>query len=115
MAGSEQVNEAFGLVLREARDQAGLSQAELARRAGVGRTSITNLEQGHQSVTLDLLFRLADAMNVTPAALLPLRATENDADHLADERIKTLASWDQRFVRSIVDAPTSPRGNERRR
>lgn len=48
-----------------------LTQNALARRAGLARTSITNIETGNQQPTLHALWRIADALGVSPCELLP--------------------------------------------
>jgi transcriptional regulator with XRE-family HTH domain len=61
----------FGELLRTHRRQAGLTQNQVAERVGLARTSITNIERGQQHVPLHQLFRLASAVGVQPAELLP--------------------------------------------
>jgi transcriptional regulator with XRE-family HTH domain len=61
----------FGKLLRTERKRVGLSQEALAKRVGVARTSITNLEQGTQSVGLELLLELSSALGIEPSTLLP--------------------------------------------
>jgi transcriptional regulator with XRE-family HTH domain len=61
----------FGRTLRARRKQAGLSQEDLAQRVGMSRTSITNIEQGRQHVSLGALYELAGAVGARPADLLP--------------------------------------------
>lgn len=53
--------------LRKAR---GLSQAEAARRAGVGRVTLARLEKGEQSPTLETLERLSAGLALPLARLL---------------------------------------------
>lgn len=50
--------------VRDARRHAGLTQAELAKRAGTYQTVIARLESGHDSriPTTDFLERIADAL-----------------------------------------------------
>ena len=57
--------------LRTLREAAEISQVELARRAGVPRETICRIERGHQSPTVAMLARLAKALGVNAAALLP--------------------------------------------
>lgn len=57
-------NRALGHVLREQRIKLGLSQQELAARAGLDRTYISLLELGHKSPTLQTMYALCDAMSV---------------------------------------------------
>lgn len=46
------------------RKKSGLSQQELAKLAGVGKTVIFDLEHGKMTVQLDTLLRILDALNV---------------------------------------------------
>ena len=48
-----------------------LSQAQLAERVELTRTSISNIESGRQHVPLDVLYRVARALNCRPHELLP--------------------------------------------
>ena len=54
----------LGEELRKARDEAGLSQERLAFEAGVDRTYLSELENNHKSPTLDMLFRICEALKV---------------------------------------------------
>ena len=60
----------FGEQLRKARLRAGLTQQMLADRAGLHYTYICHLEHDRYSPTLDALFRLCDALDVSPARLV---------------------------------------------
>ena len=51
-----------------------LTQEELASRAGLGRTTVTNLEAGRQHVPLDELLSIAEALSVELRELVPLRS-----------------------------------------
>ena len=53
----------FGEILRRLRSAAGLSQEELAERAGLSRNGISNLERGrHPAPRLETVRLLADAL-----------------------------------------------------
>jgi transcriptional regulator with XRE-family HTH domain len=67
------LNVAFGVQLRARRVKAQMSQDVLAEEARLSRTSIVNIEQGRQGVSLATLYRLADALACSPADLLPIR------------------------------------------
>lgn len=56
--------------LRRLRQATGLSQEELADRAGLHRTYISSIERGQRNVSLENIFRLADALDVEAAELL---------------------------------------------
>ncbi|MCO5792083.1 MAG: helix-turn-helix transcriptional regulator [Blastomonas sp.] len=56
--------------LRRARLDAGLSQEELADAAGIDRTYVSALERCRYAASVDVIERLADALDVEPASLL---------------------------------------------
>ena len=60
----------FGSNVRAARTAAGMTQLELGRLSGYGRSSIANIEADNQDVVLHGLYAIADALGVTPASLL---------------------------------------------
>ena len=51
--------------IRAHRENAGLTQADLARTVGVTRQTLLAIEQGKYSPTLELAFQLARAFGVT--------------------------------------------------
>lgn len=61
----------LGAAVRSAREHAGMTQAELAERVGLSRTSITNIERGRQVVLVHHLIELSAALGTTAADLLP--------------------------------------------
>lgn len=60
----------FGEELRKAREKAGLTQEQLAFKAGVHRTYVSLLERDIKSPTLNTLFRLCVAMEVSAGKLI---------------------------------------------
>lgn len=64
------IRETFAQNLRSARRTAGLSQEEVAHRAGLDRTYISALERKVYNPTIDVVGRLADVLGVTAASLL---------------------------------------------
>ena len=60
----------IGKELRKARLKAGLSQEELADKAGVHRTYVSLLERDRRSPTLDVFFRLCKALGVRPTTFI---------------------------------------------
>ena len=61
---------AFGATIRKMRTARGLSQETLAERGGFDRTYPSLLERGLSTPTLTAIFRLADALDITPETLL---------------------------------------------
>ncbi|MGI9628384.1 MAG: helix-turn-helix domain-containing protein [Longimicrobiales bacterium] len=58
--------------------RAGLTQTDLAKRVGLGRTSITNLESGTQRMPLHYLVRIAEALDCDVCELVPSRKELQD-------------------------------------
>jgi transcriptional regulator with XRE-family HTH domain len=58
---------ALGTRLKELRTRLGISQEELASRASMHWTYLSDLERGRQTPTLDMLNRVARALGVTLA------------------------------------------------
>jgi transcriptional regulator with XRE-family HTH domain len=89
--------EAFGRAVRQLRHERGMTQAELAARLSLGRTSITNLEKGRQSPPLSLLPEIAGALGVDPLHLVAVAAHgdgDGDSGTLATRvRDKDLRRW----------------------
>lgn len=56
--------------LRLARQRVGVSQEELADRAGVDRTYVSGIERGVRNPTIGIVARLAAELGTTVSALL---------------------------------------------
>lgn len=67
----------FHELIKEHRRSAGLSQADLAKLAGVGKTVVFDLEHGKQSIRWDTLIKILAALNVSIAFESPLMARLN--------------------------------------
>lgn len=60
----------LGDELRKAREEADLTQEELSFAAEIDRSYISLLENNKKFPTVDLLFRISDALKITPSSLL---------------------------------------------
>jgi len=67
---AEAIGQQFGRNLAEAREWAGLSQAELAQRASMHQVNLSKLERGLSCPRLDSVVKLADAAGVQVRDLL---------------------------------------------
>jgi len=65
-----QINHALAKVITKQRKIIDVSQEELAARAEVHRTYISQIERGLKSPTLPVLFRIAKALNTTASNLI---------------------------------------------
>jgi transcriptional regulator with XRE-family HTH domain len=74
------IRDVLALNLRKYRHSAGLSQEELAHRAGIDRSYISSLERSVYAAGIDVVERLADALGVEAADLLrpPRSSAQSD-------------------------------------
>lgn len=63
----------IGQKIRQFREDAGLSQEQVAKKLGLNRVSYTQLEQGNRKVMADELVEIAKLFNTTPDVLLGVR------------------------------------------
>lgn len=99
--------EQFGARLRHERDKAGMSLAQLADASGISKPYLVRLENEPSNPSLELLGRLAEALDVTVADLLggpryrvdedqlevpPLLRAFADEAGLSSAEVRTLAS-----------------------
>lgn len=66
------LEDAFALVLRHARARVGLTQADIALRAGLTSRYIRSLEAGKACPSLGAVFSLASALEVNPHELIAM-------------------------------------------
>jgi transcriptional regulator with XRE-family HTH domain len=62
----------FGARVRAERERLGISQEELADRAGLHRTYLGGVERGERNLGLLNLLRIARALQVPPSALFTI-------------------------------------------
>ena len=67
---------AFGVVISKLRVQKGLTQENLSGLAGIARSHLAALESGEKTVKLDTMWRIAEALGISPSELV--RRTENE-------------------------------------
>lgn len=63
-------DQAFGQALRSFRTKRKWTQTELALRADVDRNYVSLIELGRNSPSIRMVFRLCDALNITPSDML---------------------------------------------
>lgn len=67
------LRDTFAVNLRSRRKTLGLSQEELAHRAGIDRTYVSALERCVYAASIDMIETLSDVLGVEPAELLSRR------------------------------------------
>lgn len=78
----------IGIELKRARLRSQLSQEELAHRANMDRSHISDLECGKKSPTIDTVFRLCDVMQVSPSNLVARVERQLQKEKLEKKRSK---------------------------
>lgn len=86
------VKKAFGTSVRAWRNRLGISQEELAWRAGLHRTYICDIEGGTRNVSLENIAKLAGALEIPLSTLFSYEARAGDATGtgLAEELVDIL-------------------------
>lgn len=95
----------IGRVLRQARERQGLTQADLAGRVGLQRSSIVNGEAGRQRLPLHTIYRLCLELRLEPGDVFPTLAElssrgENVTIAGEDHRVPHKTAT---FLRSVLD------------
>lgn len=74
----DSIENLFGQILRKLRAEKGISQEDLGFKSGYHRTYISLLERGQKNPSLQAIFRLAKALEISPSELI--RRIENIND-----------------------------------
>lgn len=59
----------FGLVLKELRQEKGLSQESLANQSDIDRTYISDIEKGERNISLNIIERLSVTLQISLSEL----------------------------------------------
>lgn len=105
----------LGVILRDARRRAGVSQRQLAIRTGVSAPAISRIENGHESPSFERFAGFMAALGFEPSVELhELSGSEADPVHLAAEaqltpaeRLESLFEW-MRFGDRLARAELRP-------
>jgi transcriptional regulator with XRE-family HTH domain len=76
--GKANIKDRFGFAIKQRRNDLGISQEELAHRAGLHRTYIGDVERGGRNRSLENIQRLAAALEISIADLLTEYGVEED-------------------------------------
>jgi transcriptional regulator with XRE-family HTH domain len=114
MADSSGLYKAVGRKIRTARErlEPKLSQAKLAKKLGISRVSVVNIEAGRQHAPLSLLWQIAEILEIEPILLIPRRnelhppGTPVSLDQKTIERIRQAAVGNRETVQKLTGAIT---------
>lgn len=94
--------------LRRLRTKRGLSLEKLAQQSGVSRAMLGQIELGQSAPTINVLWKIARALEVTFSALISTR-TQSGAVVLRADQAKVLASKDRSFTSRALFPFDEPR------
>jgi transcriptional regulator with XRE-family HTH domain len=88
--------------IRELRERAGLSQAQLAELVGTTQAQIARLEKGERRLTVDWMARIARALMLRPSDLLP-NAAVADVDAKEVELLANFRAMSEPGRTTLID------------
>jgi transcriptional regulator with XRE-family HTH domain len=89
--------------LRKARENRGLSQSELAEKAGFQPSAISHFESGRRSPSLENLKRLADALAVDIDFLLGREPDTSAAGPIANQLLQDFGQLSAKDQENLAD------------
>lgn len=66
----------LGILVRDVREQRGLTQTELASRIGIAQSALSRIEAGRHNISVEMLARIAAALDLPLGVHLGQTATE---------------------------------------
>ena len=85
--------------LRKYRIEQGLTQEELAEKAGVSLSGYKNIESTERGASLEMLSKLGSALGVDPASLL----LQNDAEQSMSNIYRLLQNRPKSFIMAVEE------------
>lgn len=70
------INHAIGFVVANIRKEKGMSQLDLAFDMGTTRKYLSDIENGKRNISLDVAWRLAEALNISFTELIDCAVNE---------------------------------------
>lgn len=91
--------EAVGLNIKLARVKENLTQEQLAERADISSSYVSAIERGKQSVSLEYMNRIAEALNVSVTELLVQEGSGYLSEHESEGALRESESeYEGRYV-----------------
>lgn len=108
MTDFDEIYRGVGRKIRQTRENEHLSQDSLAKRLGISRTSMVNIEAGRQRAPLHLLWQIAELLETKLILLIPspeeLLAPRDQTilDKEMMEQIKDEANGDPAIIKALT-------------
>ena len=118
MTDFDEIYREVGRKIRQTRENQHLSQDSLAKRLGISRTSMVNIEAGRQRTPLHVLWQIAELLETKLTLLIPtpeeLLAPQNQTvlDREMMKQIEEVANGDPATIKVLTGFVTKKlRGN----
>ena len=92
----------LGRQVRRARESAGLTQERFAELVGISPQNVSCVERGLTGVSLTVLRRMCEILQVSSDSLLMDTRSDNDADAIA-QRLRQLPPEQFRVVQDVIN------------
>ncbi len=103
MREKKQLNIDMGRRIRQAREAAGLTQERFAELVGISPQNVSCVERGLAGVSMAVLRRMCEILQVSSDFLLIGTSTDNDADAIA-QRLRRLPPEQFRVVQEVINS-----------
>ena len=103
MREKKQLNIDMGRRIRQAREAAGLTQERFAELVGISPQNVSCVDRGRGGVSMAVLRRMCEILQVSSDFLLIGTSTDNDADAIA-QRLRRLPPEQFRVVQEVINS-----------
>lgn len=104
----EQINQYVGAKIKEYRKNNGLKQDELAKKIGVGKTTISNYEVGLRSPKKPQMIRLAEVFGVSIDDFFPKEESNSQQIYsIIDETVETMKQLEEPRQKIVLETASS--------
>lgn len=102
--------ERLGTQISAARAKLGITQAQLSSGIGLTRSSVANIEAGKQRISVEVLAKIAQALGLEPATLIP--PLDSDVAQLVRDDMRTsLIEVSEGLIDQVEKYLPRPRGD----
>ncbi|MEJ8645335.1 helix-turn-helix transcriptional regulator [Streptomyces sp. MS1.HAVA.3] len=95
-------------MIRDCRKQRGVSMAVLATRSGLSQPFLSQLERGLATPSLSSIYRIAEALDVTPGTFLRPPGRPGTVSHESDPQVIRVSEAGARSRRCSLPAGAAP-------
>jgi len=88
--------------IKAIREAKGLTQAVVAKAAGISRPHLAQIESGKRSLTLRNMTKIADALSVSPTELIDFSAPDVTDTDLIEQALALASPEQQQVLRMLA-------------